>query len=88
MNPFNISDLMRKVHNHRSCVAGMFFSFLGVFNVQFSATVQHHDKHYEFQLGFVKHGTESQGSCQSAFQATSIGRYPNRFPFFLNQIPE
>ena len=43
-----------------------FISFLGVSYIQFSETVQHHDKLYEFQLGFVKHGAESERNycCQ------------------------
>ena len=51
---------------------GCFISFLGVSFLLFSETVQHHDKLDEFQLGFVKHGTESQGSCQIAFQAYPV----------------
>ena len=54
---------------------GCFISFLGVSFVQFSETVQHHDKLDEFQLGFVKHGTESQGSCQIAFQAYPVSSF-------------
>ena len=43
---------------------GCIISFLGVSYVQISETVKHHDKLDEFRLGFVKHCTESQGSCQ------------------------
>ena len=47
-------------------------SFQGVSYVQFSETVQHHDKLDEFQLGFVKHGTECQVSCRIEFQVSSV----------------
>ena len=51
---------------------GCFITFLGVSYVQFGETVQHHDKLDEFQLGFVKRGAESQGSCQIEFQASPV----------------
>ena len=51
---------------------GCFISFLGVSYVQFGETVQHHDKLEEFQLGFVKHGADFQGSCQIEFQASPV----------------
>ena len=51
---------------------GCFISFLGVSYVQFGETVKHNDKLDEFKLGFVKHGTESQGSCQITFQAYPV----------------
>ena len=51
---------------------GWFISFLGVSYGQFSETVKHHDKLDEFKLGFVKHGTESQGSCHITFQAPPV----------------
>ena len=70
MNRSNISDHMRKDYNPHSCVVGMLYFFFWVF--QFSETVQHNDKFDEFQLGFVKHGTESQGRCQIAFQASPV----------------
>ena len=44
--------------------ADKFSCFLDVSFIQFSETVKHHDKLDEFYLGFVIHGTESQGSCQ------------------------
>ena len=46
---------------------GSFISVMGVAYVQCSVTVQHHDKLDEFQLGFAKHDTKSQLSCQIAF---------------------
>ena len=51
---------------------GLFISFWGVSYVQFSETVQHYDRIDKFQLGFVKHGTEYQRSCQIAFQASTV----------------
>ena len=64
---------MKNFHkkNSDSCVAGI-ISFGGVFYVHFSEAVQYHDKLEEFQLGLVKHGTEYQGSCRIAFQASPV----------------
>ena len=53
--------------------AGLFTSFWGVSFIQYIETVHHlHDKLIEFHLGFVKHGSEYQGSCQIAFQTSPV----------------
>ena len=52
--------------------ADKFSCFLDVSFIQFSETVKHHDKLDEFYLGFVIHGTESQGSCQITIQASPV----------------
>ena len=72
MNWSNIIDHARKVHIPCSCVAGMLYFFLRVSYVQFIQTVQHHYKLNDLQFGFIKHDTESQGSCQIAFQASPV----------------
>ena len=51
---------------------GLCISSLCISYVQFNETVQQHDKLDDFQLGFAKHATEYQGSCQIAFQESPL----------------